>query len=35
MWRDAQAGPIMPYNNHQARRLFGATSLGIELAPVA
>lgn len=34
MWRDIQAGPIMPYNNHQALRLFGATALGVELAPV-
>jgi alkylation response protein AidB-like acyl-CoA dehydrogenase len=33
MWRDVQAGPIMPYNNHQALRLFGATALGVELAP--
>ena len=33
MWRDVQAGPIMPYNNHQALELFGATSLGVQLAP--
>jgi alkylation response protein AidB-like acyl-CoA dehydrogenase len=33
MWRDVQAGPIMPYNNHQALQLFGATALGVELAP--
>lgn len=33
MWRDVQAGPIMPYNSHQAARLFGATSLGVELHP--
>ena len=33
MWRDVQAGPIMPYNNHQALQLFGATSLGVALAP--
>jgi alkylation response protein AidB-like acyl-CoA dehydrogenase len=33
MWRDVQAGPIMPYNNHQALQLFGATSLGVQLAP--
>ncbi len=33
MWRDVQAGPIMPYNNHTARRLIGATSLGVELHP--
>ena len=36
-WRvvrvEGQAGPIMPYNNHQALRLFGATSLGVQLAP--
>ena len=35
MWRDVQAGPIMPYNNHQALELFGTTSLGVQLAPVA
>jgi alkylation response protein AidB-like acyl-CoA dehydrogenase len=33
MWRDVQAGPIMPYSNHQALQLFGATSLGVALAP--
>ncbi len=33
MWRDVQAGPIMPYNTHQALELIGATSLGVELAP--
>ena len=33
MWRDVQAGPIMPYNNHQALQLFGATALGVPLAP--
>jgi alkylation response protein AidB-like acyl-CoA dehydrogenase len=33
MWRDVQAGPIMPYNNHQAAVLLGATSLGVSLAP--
>jgi len=33
MWRDVQAGPIMPYNNHQALELLGATSLGVQLAP--
>jgi alkylation response protein AidB-like acyl-CoA dehydrogenase len=33
MWRDVQGGPIMPYNNHQALELFGATSLDVELAP--
>jgi alkylation response protein AidB-like acyl-CoA dehydrogenase len=33
MWRDVQGGPIMPYNNHQALELLGATSLGVQLAP--
>ena len=33
MWRDVQAGPIMPYNNHQILKLFGATALDVELAP--
>ena len=33
MLRDVQAGPIMPYNNHQAARLVGAASLGVELFP--
>lgn len=35
MWRDAQAGVIMPFANHPARELIGATALGVELAPVA
>jgi alkylation response protein AidB-like acyl-CoA dehydrogenase len=33
MWRDAQAGPFMPFANHAARELIGATSVGVELAP--
>jgi alkylation response protein AidB-like acyl-CoA dehydrogenase len=33
MLRDVQAGPIMPYNTHQATKLLGATSLGVELFP--
>jgi alkylation response protein AidB-like acyl-CoA dehydrogenase len=33
MWRDAQAGPFMPFANHAARELIGATALGVELAP--
>ena len=33
MYRDVRAGPIMPYNNLEARDLFGRTSLGIEVAP--
>lgn len=33
MWRDVQAGPIMPLNNYQALSLLGATSLGVQLAP--
>jgi alkylation response protein AidB-like acyl-CoA dehydrogenase len=35
MYRDVRAGPIMPYNNLEAHDLFGRTSLGIEVAPVA
>jgi alkylation response protein AidB-like acyl-CoA dehydrogenase len=35
MYRDVRAGPIMPYNNLEAHDLFGRTSLGIEIAPVA
>jgi alkylation response protein AidB-like acyl-CoA dehydrogenase len=35
MWRDAQAGPFMPFANHAARELIGATSVGVELAPVS
>ena len=33
MYRDVRAGPIMPYNNLEARDLFGRTSLGLEIAP--
>jgi alkylation response protein AidB-like acyl-CoA dehydrogenase len=33
IWRDAQAGPVMPYNSHQIWRLCGATSLGVPLHP--
>jgi alkylation response protein AidB-like acyl-CoA dehydrogenase len=33
MWRDVQGGPIMPWNNVQAHKLFGATALGVQLAP--
>jgi alkylation response protein AidB-like acyl-CoA dehydrogenase len=33
MWRDAQAGPFMPFANHAARELIGATAVGVELAP--
>jgi alkylation response protein AidB-like acyl-CoA dehydrogenase len=35
MWRDVQAGPIMPMGSIAARRFVGATALGIEVAPVA
>jgi alkylation response protein AidB-like acyl-CoA dehydrogenase len=33
--RDAYAGPVMPLNNHTARKLIGASALGITVAPVA
>jgi alkylation response protein AidB-like acyl-CoA dehydrogenase len=33
LWRDAQAGPIMPYNNYTAAKVFGATSLGVPIHP--
>lgn len=33
MWRDVQAGPLMPFSNHAARQLIGVTALGIEYAP--
>ncbi len=33
LWRDAQAGRIMPYNAYHAAKLFGATSLGVQLHP--
>jgi alkylation response protein AidB-like acyl-CoA dehydrogenase len=35
MWRDVQAGPIMPMGNLAARRLVGADTLGIATAPVS
>ena len=33
MYRDVRAGVIMPYNNPEARSLFGRNALGIEIAP--
>ncbi len=33
IWRDVQAGPVMPYNNHQMWQVCGATSLGLRLYP--
>lgn len=33
MLRDAQAGPVMPFNNMDGHRLLGASSLGVALAP--
>jgi alkylation response protein AidB-like acyl-CoA dehydrogenase len=33
MWRDAQAGVFMPMANVAARRIIGASALGIELKP--
>ena len=33
MWRDVQAGPIMPMGNLAARRLVGADTLGVATAP--
>jgi alkylation response protein AidB-like acyl-CoA dehydrogenase len=33
MYRDVRAGVIMPYNNAEARSLFGRNALGIEIAP--
>jgi alkylation response protein AidB-like acyl-CoA dehydrogenase len=35
MWRDVQAGPIMPMGSIAARQFVGATALGVEVAPVA
>ncbi|MGH8964150.1 MAG: acyl-CoA dehydrogenase, partial [Actinomycetes bacterium] len=35
MWRDVQAGPIMPMGNIAARTFVGANALGVEVAPVA
>lgn len=34
MWRDAQAGTFMPMGNQAARRIIGASALGVEVAPV-
>ena len=34
MYRDVRAGPIMPYNNLDAHRLFAETYLGIEPVPI-
>ena len=33
MYRDVRAGVIMPYNNAEARSLFGRNAVGIEIAP--
>lgn len=33
IWRDVQAGPVMPYNNHQTWEICGASSLGVQLHP--
>jgi alkylation response protein AidB-like acyl-CoA dehydrogenase len=33
MYRDVRAGVLMPYNNAEARSLFGRNALGIEIAP--
>jgi alkylation response protein AidB-like acyl-CoA dehydrogenase len=33
IWRDVQAGPVMPDNNHQTWRICGASSLGVQLHP--
>ena len=35
LWRDAQAGPVMPFNNLAAAKLIGATAFGIEIAPIS
>ncbi|MGH3761133.1 acyl-CoA dehydrogenase family protein [Actinophytocola sp.] len=34
MWRDAQAGIFMPMSNQAARTFIGASTLGVEVAPV-
>jgi len=34
MWRDAQAGIFMPMGNQAARKIIGASALGVEVAPV-
>lgn len=33
MWRDVQAGRLMPFDPHTARELIGASALGVALAP--
>lgn len=33
IWRDVQAGPVMPYNNFQTWRICGASTLGVQLHP--
>ncbi|WP_062355503.1 acyl-CoA dehydrogenase family protein [Herbidospora yilanensis] len=35
IWRDVQAGLFMPINNRTGKELIGASTLGVELAPVA
>ncbi|MGR6913113.1 acyl-CoA dehydrogenase family protein [[Actinomadura] parvosata] len=35
LWRDVQAGLIMPISNHMAQELIGATALGVAVRPVA
>jgi alkylation response protein AidB-like acyl-CoA dehydrogenase len=34
MWRDAQAGTFMPMGNQAARKIIGASALGVAIAPV-
>lgn len=34
MWRDAQAGTFMPMSNQAARKIIGASALGVPIAPV-
>lgn len=34
MWRDVQAGVLMPFGNHAARDLIGAAAVGAQYAPV-
>jgi alkylation response protein AidB-like acyl-CoA dehydrogenase len=35
MYRDVRAGPMMPFNNLEAMRLFGLTHFGFAIAPVS
>jgi alkylation response protein AidB-like acyl-CoA dehydrogenase len=35
MWRDVQAGPVMPVSNIAARQFIGDHALGIAVAPVS